>query len=715
MESLEIGDPCFAKVKGWMPYPAVIVGESVKAKKTKFSVIFYGTKERNEISSECVWDTTPDNIKKFVTPKTLLKKQFKLGFDEMMEAHKINENETEQVAEAKGKETSVGQAVEEDMEFDFEFNSIFEVDRIKLNKRISAQEKDLTDEDVIEIGEGSVKDVCEQAGGLVMGRVTEETVVEIIEEIPEQVSEVVLDEGVENVVEVITEDKDEGNDADDIFRLADKACAKKGNKKKATRSNKKKAAKSLKKSSEAQPTIERENEEGAHPKPKAKPSKKTKSKTSGRNKRSKTLRENELDVNAAFAEKIEINDDNTFHCKCCQVFVTSVKLLARSHAQSCGTKKKVGRHCKRISCSECGEVFSGKANLIKHTSELHTMPSYQCSVCLKKFKYRIYYQRHLKIHDVVTAVVCPFCPKTFAFESYKVRHIKRVHQNKLKSAQNDVPQMDGDDCVVIEVNQEEKIQGDSFFWQYEATFPNTDKSKSSSYQSFYNSLGLQSQQDWDDWILASEVLKLPFAVDGAKDQVEIAVSKNGNGDERIICIGSRLRVNEEFVMKMLLEIVDSAVDRSENQNDEGMKDDWSSKETNTNGINEEIEKLLIDRSVPVVNFESDSAAKAPVDSVAKAPDDAADRAPARKSSQSVKCNLCGTSGFRSVWFLKRHIAQMHTGSIKCDICANVFIDKFSYLQHSKDCFFWCGKTGCSFHDKRRTRVESHERSHERDV
>lgn len=707
--SLEIGDPCFAKVRGWMPYPAIIVGKRVKAKKTKFSVLFYGTKETGDIDSDCVWDATPDNIKKFVTPKSLLKKQFKLGYEEMMETHEINGKETEQVVRAQEKKTdeSAGRGVEEDLEFDFEFNSIFEVINIKLNKTITAQEKegplDLSDTEagVIEIEGGVEKNICEQDGEVVMESVVEKTV-EVVMEVPEKVKEVAKENAAGNTEEVTMEDMDvEGNNADnEIFGLAETACSKKR--------TKKKASKRKKKSSEPQPTNEKDNEKATQPKPKGNPSKKIKSKNSGRNKRSKTLRENELDVNAAFAEKIEIKDDNTFLCKCCQVFITSVKLLARSHAQSCGTKKKLGRHAKRITCNECGEAFTGKANLIKHTSESHTTPSYQCSVCMKRFKYRVYYKRHLKIHDTVTAVVCPFCPKTFTFESYKVRHIKRVHQKKLNSFQNDMPLMDDEDSAVIVINQEEKRRGDNCFWQYEATFPNTEKSKSSSYQSFYSSLGLLSQQDWDDWILASEELNVPFSVDGSKDRVEIAVTKNGNGEEKVVCIGSRLRINEEFVMKSLLEVVDNAVDRSENQHDEGETDDESSKETNTKDMNEDIEKLLTERSLPVVTFETDPAAKSPVDAADKAPDHV------KKMTESVECHLCGTSGFRSAWFLKRHISQMHTGSIKCDICDNVFIDKFSYLQHSKGCFFWCGKTGCSFHDKRKARVESHERSHQRD-
>ena len=57
-----------------------------------------------------------------------------------------------------------------------------------------------------------------------------------------------------------------------------------------------------------------------------------------------------------------------------------------------------------------------------------------------------------------------------------------------------------------------------------------------------------------------------------------------------------------------------------------------------------------------------------------------------KNANLVKCNLCGVSGFKNNWFLQRHLSQMHLGSIKCEICSNIFVDKFHYLQHSNACF-----------------------------
>ena len=96
---MQIGDPCFAKVKGWIPYPARILGRKENKKKTRFSVLFYGTQETADISSENVWDVTPENVRKFVNPKSLLRKNFKLAVDEMKEHHKIDVNDTNALSE----------------------------------------------------------------------------------------------------------------------------------------------------------------------------------------------------------------------------------------------------------------------------------------------------------------------------------------------------------------------------------------------------------------------------------------------------------------------------------------------------------------------------------------------------------------------------------------------------------------------------------------
>ena len=87
--ALEVGDPCFAKVKGWIPYPARITAIKNSGKKLKFKVLFYETNETNEVASDCVWPVTPDTVKKLVTSKTLKRKYFLPAFDQLRKFHKI--------------------------------------------------------------------------------------------------------------------------------------------------------------------------------------------------------------------------------------------------------------------------------------------------------------------------------------------------------------------------------------------------------------------------------------------------------------------------------------------------------------------------------------------------------------------------------------------------------------------------------------------------
>ena len=147
----------------------------------------------------------------------------------------------------------------------------------------------------------------------------------------------------------------------------------------------------------------------------------------------------------------------------CPKFATSVRLLARTHAQTCGSKKKqVGRKPKMISCLECGASCEGKKGLSRHFKAIHIISSYTCSQCLKSFKSRAIYVKHLKIHDKVGVVKCPHCPKTFKFESYKKRHIQRVHIMAIKVTECLSKVKSDEEDLDIEVDLRESKAGEEF-------------------------------------------------------------------------------------------------------------------------------------------------------------------------------------------------------------------------------------------------------------
>ena len=319
---------------------------------------------------------------------------------------------------------------------------------------------------------------------------------------------------------------------------------------------------------------------------------------------------------------------------------------------------------------------------------------------MKRFKSRIYFRRHIKIHDPVTAVVCEFCPKTFKYKSYKKRHMKICRMKLLDSSLADMAEAGDDTDTIIEVT------GDNLVWQYEAAVPNTEELRISPYQSCFDSLGFLNLQDWYDWLLSSEMLNLPYSADGSSEGFDVSAMSYGDGAEKVVAVNSTIghklsdqvvelseqeqREVEEMLSTVVYDIADPASVVEGPTTENPMNEEFIAEAT-----------FVFECTVDVFPVAGGSGLGPELDDI-------------EVKQKSVSCHLCGSSGFRNTWFLKRHLSQMHSDSVKCGICDNIFIDKFTYLQHSRECFFWCSKPGCSFHEKRKGRVESHERSHLRD-
>ena len=231
-------------------------------------------------------------------------------------------------------------------------------------------------------------------------------------------------------------------------------------------------------------------------------------------------------------------------------------------------------------------------------------------------------------------------------------------------------------------------------------------------------------------MLVSRMLSMSLRADASNDGFELAVVQLPNGAEKVICAGNTV-LNipltvfsaEYLVRNMVLEVADKAVALSsfgevESEADDGVVE---------SKIEGSIEKLLamcfnppaqrtepqggmVDRIV-----EMDAVEEVDVEEGSEKSND--DSAPTNNPMNKalLNCEDCGASGFRNRWFLRRHIAQMHLGSIKCEICSNVFIDKFHFLNHSKTCFYWCDWSGCNFHEKRKSRMVGHKKKHERET
>ena len=756
-DDFEVGDPCFARVKGWGPYPARIVQCLKKAKRSKFLVHFYETEETGQIWCENLWSITPENIKKLVTEKSLKKKYFKSALDEMRRVHQDVDFVVPPDAESglkvdKGDlEEEVDVAASSDDEFDFEFNynktkkdsdSVAQK-QLLLSKIITGSTGDSedSDDDVLpdlKHAEATNKD------NTAVREVDDSEVNEHI--LSQEITPLAVGDGIDTV-------------GDDV--------------------------------------VEKARKKGAVKVSKSKKIPKTGTGVEKPAKSKKTLRESEVEANEAFAEKIVTSkDDRIFTCRMCPFFVTSVKILARSHALSCGVKKKAGRHAKKVKCDECGEEFEGRMNLMKHVKMLHTMPSYQCSTCLRKFKSRGNYKKHLLVHSTVATVPCPYCPKVFRFQSYKLRHIKRVHTEKFgirkktveevsedrvdqgnteqemdvpghpvdqETTEKEVPEtsieqenmdMNKEDLIGITVSQREERFGPNYYWQLESSFPVTDRTKSSSYTQFYSSLGLYSREDWDDWMEVSKMLNMNITEDNTVSEgFEVAVITEANGDETVLCAGCYV-FSTDFVRDIVLELVDN-VFRSElpqplvqhvaNQvvgggsNQHLLEQGGGAYGGGVEGadivtvstieqvlnfqeqVEEEVEMVaFVDGTSDVPHFGDQEHAEEHVENIPSADNTTIDSVnvtlskPGGKEQRLISCEHCGASGFKDGWYLRRHITLMHTGSVQCNICSNIFIDKHKYLQHAKTCYYWCDVAGCSYHEKRKSRVDSHMRSHERD-
>ena len=662
------GDPCFAKVKGYIPFPARILRRSEKVKKEKFSVLFYGTGETADVERAKLWSVSPESIKRFVTASSLARKYFKPGYEEMKVWHGLceqgtpSEKRVSDVSEESYKSVPIPDEnnvacdtppVDDDDEFDFEFNYIrrpIKKTQIDINPGVDAEPESSKSELVLSesVQKEFEQELLEKFG-------------EVLEAQDDKVDEVVKETDVggedEQVLEAMGDELGvDGKTGGDYFEAAKK-------KPRAGTTKSKKIAPKGKRNQTAP---------------------KSKNKKTAPKKKGKSLREDEMGLNDAFAEKIVFQDDETFHCKSCPNFVTSVRLLARTHAQSCGSlKKQAGRKAKKISCLECGAVCDGKKGIKKHfkVSHLNLISSYVCSKCFKTFKSRKNYANHLKIHDARTAVKYPHCPKTFLFDSYKRRHIKRSQRNALKNpghisaetaARND--DLETEINLEIEVNLVEAKVGQEHSWQMNVTFPASDIANRCSYGSFFNTLGLYSKEEWDDWVQISHYLSIPLSAEGLRDDFEIAFSKDGNGKEEIICVGSSS-------LQALFG---------------GGEDDDGATVPH-----------IVEPSAVAVISQSDDA----VDDILG---EGASDQDAMQKSGLVKCPHCEEEGFKDAWFLQRHIRRMHLVPIKCEICQTVFIDKYRYGDHSKHCFYFCPKEGCSFQDKRKSRLAGHLRKHDRE-
>ena len=433
------GAPCFAKVKGYCAYPAKVLERSKNVKKEKYSVKFYGTDENAVLDPSSMWPVTEETIGRFVTPGTLKRWRFKPGYEEMMRSHGLLVGDSEKDCGVNKEKDEEEEKVNSDDEYSFDVAA----HAVSYNKSsfFKALVKDI-DEDIdsesdddINFGIGKKtgplrKLTMETEAGENLENKQEEEYVGPVKESAAEKS--TASDAEEDLVTVVV-GEELNEPVDPTFHEKSMILETVGRKgRKNTESSKK-----AKKSSKQKKAITK--------------------------KRGKTLKEDEADLNRIFAEKININEDGSFSCKDCPDFATVFRLLARTHAKTCGTvKKKVGRKVKNRPCTVCGIVCEGKKGLARHFQENHGTVKYTCSTCFRKFEKRKYYLGHLKIHEEQNKIRCPYCPKTFLFKSYLKRHLKRTHTPAVTVAEGQSGQE-----VDAEDRQEGVQSGDNILSQYQ--------------------------------------------------------------------------------------------------------------------------------------------------------------------------------------------------------------------------------------------------------
>ena len=93
LEELEVGDPCFAHVRSYPWWPALVVDKAVRGSrpgKQFYQLVFFGTQENAWLPLKELVAISPMNYKKCVTAAALKRRHFKDGLDEMARVFKFS-------------------------------------------------------------------------------------------------------------------------------------------------------------------------------------------------------------------------------------------------------------------------------------------------------------------------------------------------------------------------------------------------------------------------------------------------------------------------------------------------------------------------------------------------------------------------------------------------------------------------------------------------
>ena len=431
---LEVGDCCFAHVRGYPWWPAKVTNRSNR----KYCLTFFGTRETAWLPSRDLRSISLETIQKFNSPASMRRKHFGEGFKEMM---KLFSNT---------KETSL--------------SSINPVVLREISNNVGVATKSSLSTKKLKIRngprEGSFEYLHQLTAALKEKKLTDiEIIVKIenVEDLDDSLLDLIDDEALGRngntlyQCEICGKSYENQASVDKHHDLDHRNCMVQMGidfEIENQLNNSEKAAEGFNDESESEKAavkVPRRSKKNDSEKGKAAPKEKSKDVTIKVNKGSKkkrfennvvkSLREQELENGEKFYDNVEIRN-SCYHCKICKKFSTITELLAKSHIVLCGKRRKRGRPQKISSCLECSQEFTSLKDLKRHHKKDHICASYTCSSCLHEFTHRPSYIRHIQSHKYLPKLECSVvdCGKTFRYGCDLKRHLvshaksKQLHE-----------------------------------------------------------------------------------------------------------------------------------------------------------------------------------------------------------------------------------------------------------------------------------------------
>ena len=543
---LDVGELCFAHVKGYPWWPARVVAKKKRKSgiSKQFSVLFFGTKETADLSSKDLVCFSPSSVAKYVTNAAMKRKYFEEGFKEIVEeSERVLQNSSE--------------------EFDTEVeDNTFPINKedflAAFNLKISGPSENVESEVSASVTLPSTNDITECTNPD-----PDNDTMEHLDDDDEFSTE--YDLSPQKVVMF-----------SDTAPCKCKFCGKTFRSEAHMEKHAYLAHKEEYSSDDSDPFVEdlqvkqkKSPVISAKSIPRSKvlkddAPKKSKSKNPNRSgtrqsKLVKTLQEDERENDKLFVEKIEMRDIY-FFCKSCN-FSTTTKMRAKTHAVSCGKTKKKVLSKKIISCLECDQTFSSKKELGIHNRE-HATQGYTCSTCLKVMFRRNSYLKHIRSHREPPKLECTLCSKVFRFNCDLKRHIETHTKQKKDNIESYNCKKVSDDMVNFEIDLEERRVGGDYWGVLSVKeLAKSDQCYSKNYTTFQSSSGLNCREIWDLNVETSNLLGTPLAIDESKPAgtVEICIYTNEKGETVTKFAWNSFQTLQQYALEIVLDMVKDAV------------------------------------------------------------------------------------------------------------------------------------------------------------